>query len=72
LAGLRIESGNLLTPSGEAYFGIKVTTGPWFQASEAVRTYEDVEKILHSNGSQFKIHEERTEAGLFRSYVVET
>lgn len=69
---MRIETGNLYTPSGEQYSGFKITIGGITDPSTVVRTYEDIERILHENQKPFAIHEEHTAAGTFKSYSVST
>lgn len=72
MSGIRIETGNLLTPDGMPYYGFKVTIGG-IQDPEAVkRTYDDIEKILHGSNTTYKTHEEHTPQGTFKSYSVWT
>lgn len=59
-------------PSGEEYFGIKVSIGKITDPSSVRRTYEDIEAILGRNKVDYKTHEVRTDAGLFRSYTIST
>ena len=72
LASVRIETGNLTTPSGEEYHGFKVTIGKEFDSSNVQRTYDDIEKILGKNNIAYKVEEERRINGTFKSYTVET
>ena len=58
-----------MTPDGTAYRGFKVTIGG---LSNPERTYDDIESILNRNKMPYKIHEERTTDGKFKSYMVET
>ena len=40
--------------------------------SNTIRTYDDIEAILHRNKVPYKVHEEHKEGGKFKSYTVET
>lgn len=68
----RIETGRLETPYGTSYIGFKVTIGEILDPSVIQRTYDDIEAILKSNKTPYRVHEERTERGTFKSYSVET
>ena len=70
MAGIKIETGDLKTPLGEAYRGFKVTIGGI--QGKVERTYADIEAILKSNEKSFKTFEEKTEHGTLKSYVVKT
>jgi hypothetical protein len=62
----------LVTPDGTPYKGFKVSIGGIQDPSEVRRTYDDVEAILHKNQVEYKVHEERTPQGTFKSYSVST
>ena len=61
-----------MTPDGTPYRGFKVSIGGVTDPSTIKRTYEDIEAIFRSNEATFKTFEEKTPAGTFKSYVVET
>ncbi len=69
---MRIETGSLYTPMGEQYNGFKVTIGGITDPSTIVRTYDDIESILGKNKINYKVHEETTSSGTFKSYSVST
>ncbi len=61
-----------MMPDGTAYRGFKVTIGGITDPATIKRTYDDIEAIFKSNQTKFKIHEEHTPAGTFKSYSVES
>ena len=61
-----------MTPDGTPYHGFKVSIGGITDPSEVVRTYADIEAILHKNQVPFKTHEESHSDGTFKSYTVES
>jgi hypothetical protein len=69
---VRIETGSLYTPSGEQYNGFKITVGGIIDPCDVKRIYDDIEKILGKHQVPYKIHEEHTASGTFKSYSVET
>lgn len=69
---MQVATGNLYTPDGTPYVGFKVTIGGVTDPASIERTYEDIERILHSNQQPYKVFEEKTEYGTFKSYTVET
>ena len=70
--GVRIETGDLISPDGTPYRGFKVTIGGIQDPSQIKRTYDDIEAIFKSHEVNFKTHEERDVEGHFKSYSVET
>jgi len=48
-----------------------VTIGGVTDPSEIKRTYDDIEAIFKSNQTNYKIYEEHTPNGTFKSYTVE-
>ena len=72
MAGIRIETGDLYTPSGTPFHGFKITVGGTLDPESVVRTYEDIEKIFKANSAKYKVHEEKRPDGKFKSYTVET
>lgn len=69
---VRIERGDITTPFGEKISGFKVTVGGITDPSTVIRTYEDIEKIFKANPGNYKVHEEKTPDGKFKSYTVST
>lgn len=69
---VKVEHGKLTTPDGTPFFGVKISIGEITDPATIKRTYDDIEKIMGRNQVPFKIHEEKTAAGTFRSYSVET
>lgn len=59
-----------MSPFGTEFVGFKVTIGGVTDPASIQRTYDDIEKILRRE--PYKIHEEKTSNGTFRSYTVET
>jgi len=49
-----------------------VSLGGAIDPSEVERKYDDIEAIMGKNKVPFKIHEESTPQGTFRSYSVST
>lgn len=47
-----------------------MTIGGITDPSQIQRTYDDIEAIFHKNQIEFHTHEERTNAGTFKSYSV--
>ena len=72
VAGIKLEIGRVLTPTGEEINGFRVSIGHTTDPSEISRTYEDIERIFKSNEINFKTHEEHRENGTFKSYTVST
>ena len=69
---MRVEKGNLVTPSGTPYSGFKVTVGGITDPASVQRTYSDIEAILSQYKTEYKTHEEHKPDGTFKSYTVET
>lgn len=61
-----------MSPFGTEIVGFKVTIGGITDPATIQRTYEDIEKIFKSNQANFKIHEEKTPEGKFKSYSIST
>jgi len=62
----------LTTPFGTPYVGFKVTIGGVLEDWQVTRTYDDIAKIVKSDPSTFKVVEERTPDGKFKSFSVST
>lgn len=72
VANTRVSYGKNYTPSGEEYFGVKVTIGGVLDPSEVKRSYDDIEAILHENKVSYKEHLDLTDKGTFKSYSIKT
>lgn len=72
VAGIKIETGDLHTPDGTPYHGFKVSIGGITDPAAVLRTYDDIEKILHQNKVPYIEHEEHTPEGKFKSYSITT
>ena len=67
---MRVQTGRLVSPFGTSFVGFMVTvTG---DSPDVKRSYDDIEATFKSNEADFKVHEEHTEAGTFKTYIVET
>ena len=64
--------GRLLSPNGMEFVGVQVSIGGITDPSGIRRTYDDIEKILHQNKVEYKVHEESRPDGRFKSYSVST
>ena len=51
--------------------GVQISIGGISNPADVQRTYEDIERILHSNKQPYKEVETRTEQGTFKSFVIE-
>ena len=67
-----MKQGRLISPSGVEYTGFSITLGGITDPVSIERSYEDIEKILHQNKVEYKIHEEHKPDGTFKSYMVQT
>lgn len=64
--------GKVITPFGTEVNGFEVTIGGGKDSSEIERRYDDIQKIFKSNPSDYKVHEERSDSGTFKKFIVET
>lgn len=67
-----MRQGRILSPSGIEFNGVEITIGGISDPGAIKRTYDDIEKILRGNKQSYKEVETKTEAGTFKSYVIET
>ena len=68
---MRVRLGRLLSPGGMEFVGAQISIGGIADPAGIKRTYEDIERILHSNKQPYKEVETRTEQGTFKSFVIE-
>lgn len=59
-----------MSPSGVEFNGVEISLGGITDPASIVRTYDDIERILHQNKTPYKITETKTDAGTFKSYLV--
>lgn len=65
-----METGKLVSPFGHEYVGFKVTL--LGDNPDVSRTYADIDRIVRSQPSEFKVREVRDTNDKFKSFSVET
>ena len=72
VAGVRVKTGKVMSPFGTEVVGFKVSIGGITDPAQIKRTYEDIDRIFKSNNKDFKVYEEKSKDGKFKSFTVTT